>query len=65
MGFFLQQIKELGFNTVRCWVEWTSNEEEEGKYDFRTLEAVADLADEVGLKLIVQVYIDSAPEWVG
>jgi len=61
----LQQIKDLGFNTVRCWVEWTSNEEEEGKYDFRTLEAVADLADEVGLKLIVQVYIDSAPEWVG
>jgi beta-galactosidase len=61
----LQQIKDLGFNTVRCWVEWSSNEEEEGKYDFRTLEAVADLADEVGLKLIVQVYIDSAPEWVG
>jgi len=61
----LRQIKDLGFNTVRCWVEWTSNEEEEGKYDFRTLEAVADLADEVGLKLIVQVYIDSAPEWVG
>jgi beta-galactosidase len=61
----LQQIKSLGFNTVRCWVEWTSNEEQEGKYDFRTLEAVADLAEEVGLRLIVQVYIDSAPEWVG
>lgn len=61
----LLQIKSLGFNTVRCWVEWTSNEEQEGKYDFRTLEAVADLAEEVGLKLIVQVYIDSAPEWVG
>jgi beta-galactosidase len=61
----LQQIRDLGFNTVRCWVEWTSNEEEEGKYDFRTLEAIADLADEVGLRLIVQVYIDSAPEWVG
>ncbi|UCE41608.1 MAG: beta-galactosidase [Candidatus Aminicenantes bacterium] len=61
----LLQIKKLGFNTVRCWVEWTSNEEQEGNYDFRTLEAVADLAGEVGLKLIVQVYIDSAPEWVG
>lgn len=61
----LFQIKSLGFNTVRSWVEWTSNEEQEGKYDFSTLEAVADLAEEVGLKLIVQVYIDSAPEWVG
>lgn len=61
----LQQIKELGFNTVRCWVEWTHCEPEEGKYDFRTLETLVDLADEVGLRLIVQVYIDSAPDWVG
>jgi beta-galactosidase len=61
----LLQIKSLGFNTVRCWVEWTSNEAQEGMYDFSALEAVADLAGEVGLKLIVQVYIDSAPEWVG
>jgi len=61
----LQQIKKLGFNTVRCWVEWTANEPEEGKYDFSTLETVVDLAGEVGLKVIVQVYIDSAPDWVG
>lgn len=61
----LQQIKELGFNTVRCWVEWSSNEKEEGQYDFRALEALLELAEEAGLKAIVQVYIDSAPEWVG
>ncbi len=61
----LEQIERLGFNTVRCWLEWTSNEAQEGMYDFSALEAVADLAAEVGLKLIVQVYIDSAPEWVG
>lgn len=61
----LQQIKDLGFNTVRCWVEWTRCEPKEGHYDFSTLETLADLAHEVGLKMIVQVYIDSAPEWVG
>lgn len=61
----LQQIKNLGFNTVRCWVEWTNNEPEEGKYDFSALETLVDLADEVGLKVIIQVYIDSAPDWVG
>ncbi len=61
----LEQIKDLGFNTVRCWVEWTANEKQEGKYDFRTLETLVDLAGEVGLKVIVQVYIDSAPDWVG
>jgi beta-galactosidase len=61
----LQQIKDLGFNTVRCWVEWTNNEPVEGQYDFSALETLADIADEAGLKLIVQVYIDSAPDWVG
>ncbi|MBE0461133.1 MAG: beta-galactosidase [Candidatus Aminicenantes bacterium] len=61
----LEQIKNLGFNTVRCWIEWTANEPEEGKYDFSALESLVDLADEVGLKVIIQVYIDSAPDWVG
>jgi beta-galactosidase len=61
----LEQIKTLGFNTVRCWIEWAYNEKEEGKYDFSSLKLLSDLAQEVGLKVICQVYIDSAPDWVG
>jgi beta-galactosidase len=61
----LEQIKSLGFNTVRCWVEWTACEPEEGQYDFGALRTMVDLAGEVGLRVIVQVYIDSAPDWVG
>ena len=61
----LEQIKKLGFNTVRCWLEWAYNEKQEGKYDFSSLQLLTDLAAEVGLKVICQVYIDSAPEWVG
>lgn len=61
----LEQIKKLGFNTVRCWIEWAYNEKEEGHYDFSALRLLTDLAGEVGLKVICQVYIDSAPEWVG
>ncbi len=61
----LEQIKSLGFNTVRCWVEWTACEPEEGKYNFSALRTLVDLAGELGLRVIVQVYIDSAPDWVG
>jgi beta-galactosidase len=61
----LEQIKSLGFNTVRSWVEWTACEREEGNYDFRALQTICDLAQKVGLKVIVQVYVDSAPDWVG
>ena len=61
----IAQIKALGFNTVRCWVEWTACEKEEGKYDFSALRTVCDLAAEAGLRVALQVYIDSAPDWVG
>lgn len=61
----LRQIKSLGFNSVRTWIDWASAEPRQGEYRFDNLEQLADLAQEVGLKLIVQVYVDSAPDWVG
>jgi beta-galactosidase len=61
----LEQIKGLGFNTVRCWVDWASGQPSEARYAFDTLEVILELAEEVGLQVVVQVYMDSAPEWVG
>jgi len=61
----LQQIKELGFNTVRTWVEWAHCEPQEGLYRLDNLRLLARLADEVGLRFIIQLYLDSAPDWVG
>lgn len=60
----LQQIKGLGFNTVRTWVEWTANEPKPGEYHFENLDLLSELARELGLKVIIQVYTDSAPDWV-
>src|SRR5579859_4980999 len=61
----LQQIKATGFNTVRCWIDWASAEPREGEYHFESVEQLTDLAHEAGLRVIVQVYMDSAPDWVG
>jgi len=61
----LRQIKALGFNTVRTWVDWASAEPRDGEYDLDNLEQLADLAQEAKLLLLVQVYADSAPDWVG
>ncbi len=61
----LRKIKTLGFNTVRTWTEWTANQPREGEYHFENLELMLKLAQEVGLKVIIQVYVDSAPDWVG
>ena len=61
----LRQIKALGFNAIRCWIDWASGEPAPGQYRLDTLEVLLSLAEEEGLKVIVQVYMDSAPEWVG
>src|SRR5262252_3847289 len=61
----LLKIKGLGFNAVRTWVEWNVGEPREGEYHLENLDLLLRLANEVGLKVIVQVYVDSAPEWVG
>lgn len=60
-----EKIKGLGFNTVRTWVEWNVGEPREGEYHLENLDLLLKLAQEAGLKVIVQVYVDSAPEWVG
>ncbi len=60
----LEQIKSLGFNTVRTWVEWAACEPEPGKYNFENLRLLMELAQEVGLRVFIQMYVDSAPDWV-
>jgi beta-galactosidase len=61
----LDRIKALGFNTVRTWVEWTAGEPRQGEYHLEPLDLMLKLAEEAGLKVIVQTYVDSAPDWVG
>jgi beta-galactosidase len=61
----LVQIRKLGFNTVRCWIDWATGEPAEARYRFETIDVLLKLAEEQGLKVVVQVYMDSAPAWVG
>lgn len=61
----IQQIKSLGFNSVKTWVEWSNCEPRKGQYNFENLRMVFELAKEADLKVIIQVYGESAPDWVG
>jgi beta-galactosidase GanA len=61
----LKTIKALGFNHVKTWVDWASVEPRDGEFHLDALEQLLTLADNVGLRVIVQIYSDSAPEWVG
>lgn len=61
----IKQIKALGFNTVRTWIDWATGEPQQGQYRFENLDVILELAREEGLRVFLQVYMDSAPRWVG
>lgn len=61
----IRAIKSLGFNTVRTWIDWASGEPRPGQYNFENFEVILELAQEEGLKVFLQIYMDSAPHWIG
>jgi beta-galactosidase len=64
-GHDLDQIKAVGFNSVKCWVDWATAEPKRGEFHFENLDLLLKLAQARGLRVVVQVYLDSAPDWVG
>ena len=64
-GQDLDQIKRMGFNTVKTWIDWSTAEPAPDVFDFKNLNLLMKLADQRGLRVIVQIYMDSAPDWVG
>lgn len=64
-GHDLDQIKSVGFNTVKTWVDWATAEPQPGQFHFEQLELLLRLAQERGLRVVIQMYLDSAPDWVG
>ncbi|HEY7303140.1 MAG TPA: beta-galactosidase [Bryobacteraceae bacterium] len=64
-GKDLDAIKATGFNTVKTWVDWATAEPKPGDYSFANLDLLLKLAQERTMRVIVQIYLDSAPDWVG
>lgn len=60
----LENIKKLGFNSIRYWIDWATAEPEPGKWNLELLDFLFDLAHENGLKVILQLYLESAPNWI-
>lgn len=64
-GKDLDSIKSVGFNTIKCWVDWATAEPKPGEFHFENLDLLMHLAEQRNLRVIVQIYADSAPDWVG
>ncbi len=59
----LKQMSDAGFNLIKIWAVWRSNNPAEGVYDFSDLAELMGLAEKYSLKVIINAIFDAAPSW--
>lgn len=59
-----EQIRRLGFNTVKLWAQWRWNNPVPGEFDFSDLDELMDLAQRHGLRVDINIILDVAPLWL-
>jgi beta-galactosidase len=63
--FHLENIREnLGFNTVKLFVQWNACHRLQGTFDFEELEEIVGICEEFGLKVLLQTMLENAPYWM-
>jgi beta-galactosidase len=60
----LKKMSELGFNTVKFWVQWRWNNPEEGIYYWDDIDELMSLAQKYNLKVMLNTIFDVAPAWI-
>lgn len=60
----LKKMSELGFNTVKFWVQWRWNNPEEGVYYWDDIDELMNLAQKYNLKVMLNTIFDVAPAWI-
>ena len=60
----LKKMSELGFNTVKFWVQWRWNNPEEGVYYWNDIDELMSLAQKYNLKVMLNTIFDVAPAWI-
>ncbi|MHA2247802.1 MAG: beta-galactosidase [Candidatus Hodarchaeales archaeon] len=60
----IENMKKLGFNSVKFWIDWLFVEPEPGVWNLDFIDNLMKLAEKNELKVIMQLYLDSAPNWI-
>jgi beta-galactosidase len=60
----LAKMAELGFNTVKFWVQWRWNHPEEDRFYWDDIDRLMDLAGRFKLNVMLNTIFDVAPAWI-
>ena len=59
----LKNFKKNGFNTIKIWAQWSTNNPARGVYDFSDIERLLNLAGRFDIRVIINVILDVMPAW--
>jgi beta-galactosidase len=60
----LDHMAEIGFNTVKYWIQWRWNNPAPDQYYFDDIDRLMDLSAERDLKVMLNTILDVAPAWI-
>jgi len=60
----MQRMRELGFNTIKLFVQWRWSHRGEERFYWDDLDALMDLAHEHGLAVTLNTLLDMSPVWL-
>jgi len=60
----IKQFKELGFNSIKFWVQWRWNNPKEGQYYFDDIDKLMDIAHKYDQHVMLNTIFDVAPAWI-
>ncbi len=60
----LKKMRELGFNSVKYWVQWRWSQRTENSFYFDDTDQLMDMAAENGLMVTLNLILDVAPVWL-
>lgn len=60
----LEQMADLGFNTVKLWAMWNHVQPAPEEFDFSELDELVEIAEAKGLDVVISLILENAPHWL-
>ena len=60
----MQNMADLGFNSIKFWIQWRWNHPEEDRFYWDDIDRLMDLSEEHDFKVMLNTIVDVAPAWI-
>ena len=60
----LKNMRDLGFNSIKYWIQWRWNHPEEDRFYWDDIDGLMELSEKYDFKVMLNTIVDVAPAWI-